>query len=97
MKKHLFALCALSLTIGGLGIFSSCGSSEPSLTLATPTALQQKFMDQEVGAFFHFSINTFTGDEHGDGGRPASAFNPQDLDIDQWMEAAQNIGPNMRS
>ena len=93
MKNHLFTFVNTLLSAFFVSfLFYACGSSEPKITLATPTALQQKFMDQEIGAFFHFSINTFTGDEHGDGGRPASAFNPQKLDIDQWMEAAKNIG-----
>lgn len=91
MKKCFFAFCTLPLAVL-LGTFAGCGSQGGDIRLVTPTANQQKFMDQEIGAFFHFTTNTFTGDEHGDGGHPASVFDPKDLDVNQWMEAARNIG-----
>ena len=57
-----------------------------------PTPQQLAFMDMEIGAFFHFGLNVFTGQEHGDGFEPASKFNPTDLDMDQWIRTAKAMG-----
>jgi len=62
------------------------------LALAKPTADQVAFMDMELGAFFHFDLNTFTGQEHGDGFEPASKFNPTELDVEQWVRTAKAMG-----
>lgn len=66
--------------------------SEPQRTLATPSAAQLEFSDYELGAFFHIGLNTFTGQEHGDGKEPASKFNPTALDTEQWVLAAKKLG-----
>lgn len=42
--------------------------------------------------FIHFGMNTFTGDEWSDGSVPASAYNPTDLDCDQWVRVARDAG-----
>ena len=43
-------------------------------------------------AFIHFSINTFTGNEWGDGSESPKLFNPTDLDCEQWMKVLVNAG-----
>ena len=43
-------------------------------------------------AFVHFSPNTYTGVEWGDGGEAASIFNPTQLDCDQWCETIKSAG-----
>lgn len=60
--------------------------------LAKPSAKQIAFADWEVGAFFHFGLNPFTGQEHGDGQEPPSKFNPAQLDVDQWLRTAKSMG-----
>jgi len=42
--------------------------------------------------FFHFSLSTFTGQEHGDGKHPPSQFNPTALDCEQWVRTAKAMG-----
>jgi len=61
-------------------------------TLAKPTARQLEFMDHELGLFIHFGLNTFTGQEHGDGKEPPSRFNPAALDCEQWAKVAKSMG-----
>lgn len=43
-------------------------------------------------AFVHFSPNTYTGLEWGDGTEPSDLFNPVELDCDQWCEAIKSAG-----
>ncbi len=62
------------------------------IILAKPSAKQLEFADWEVGAFFHYTLNPFTGQEHGDGKEPPSKFNPTELDVDQWLRTAKDMG-----
>lgn len=49
---------------------------------------------QKIGfyAFFHFTVNTFTGREWGDGTESPSIFNPEHLDAEQWVRAVKAAG-----
>jgi alpha-L-fucosidase len=44
------------------------------------------------GMFLHHGISTFTGQEWSDGKAPASAYNPDKLDVDQWIQVARDAG-----
>ena len=70
-----------------------CTAQHPGqIELATPSAKQLAFADWEVGAFFHYTLNPFTGQEHGDGKEPPSKFNPTELGVDQWLRTAKSMG-----
>lgn len=71
-------------------LFASTASS--AVELARPSPKQIAFADWEVGAFFHYGLNPFTGQEHGDGQEPPSKFNPTQLDVDQWIRTAKSMG-----
>jgi alpha-L-fucosidase len=43
-------------------------------------------------AFFHFGMNTFTGDEVGDGNASPDTFNPGALDTAQWVSTMKAAG-----
>ncbi len=43
-------------------------------------------------AFIHFSPNTYTNLEWGDGTESPKIFNPTELDCDQWAEAVKSAG-----
>jgi len=45
-----------------------------------------------LGAFFHFGLNTFHGVEWSDGTLPAAGFVPGELDADQWVRTARELG-----
>lgn len=49
---------------------------------------------QEMGfyAFIHFTINTFTGKEWGNGKENPKIFNPMNLDTDQWCQVIKSAG-----
>ena len=59
-----------------------------------PTEKQLKFLDWEVGMFFHFGIRTFnTGHRDWDGiEMSAETFMPTMLDCRQWIRTAKDFG-----
>ena len=42
--------------------------------------------------FVHFTVNTFTGKEWGDGSESPQIFNPRKLDAQQWARTAKDAG-----
>ncbi len=59
-----------------------------------PTKRQLDYMNWELGTFFHFGIRTFyEGHEDWDGKpMPAGAFDPAQLDCEQWIRTAKAGG-----
>ena len=57
-----------------------------------PTARQLAWQRDEISAFVHFGMNTFTNREWGDGSEDPALFNPAALDAGQWARAAKSAG-----
>ncbi len=57
-----------------------------------PSAQQLAWQRLELMAFFHFTVNTFTDREWGDGQEDPRVFNPTSLDPFQWLCIARNAG-----
>ncbi len=57
-----------------------------------PSKRQLDWYAMEGYAFVHFSPNTYTNLEWGNGDEPESIFNPAKLDCDQWVEAIKSAG-----
>ena len=57
-----------------------------------PSENQVKYQREELTAFIHFGINTFTGMEWGDGGENPNIFNPTELDAKQWVSVLSEAG-----
>lgn len=60
-----------------------------------PTPQQVEWQKCELTAFVHFTVNTFTGREWGDGKEDPAIFNPEGLDTDQWCSALRDGGFKM--
>lgn len=57
-----------------------------------PSQRQIKFQQLEFYAFIHFTVNTFTDKEWGDGTESPEIFNPTKLDAEQWVKAVKSAG-----
>ena len=57
-----------------------------------PTPAQLTWQRDGLGVFFHVGVNTFAGVEWSDGTLPASSFNPSDLNADEWVRTARDLG-----
>ena len=62
------------------------------LVRVVPSARQLAVQEMELYAFIHFSINTFTGQEWGDGTEDPALFDPRALNADQWVTALKAAG-----
>ena len=60
-----------------------------------PSARQLAWQRMELTAFLHFGINTFTGNEWGDGTDSPALFNPTALDCEQWVRTLKGAGFKM--
>lgn len=63
-----------------------------AMLAAKPSERQLAFDELGYYAFFHFGINTFTGNEWGNGKENLDLFNPTELDTDQWVKAVVDSG-----
>ncbi|MCL1787361.1 MAG: alpha-L-fucosidase [Defluviitaleaceae bacterium] len=59
-----------------------------------PSQVQLDWQDLGFTAFLHYGINTFTNREWGDGKEDPAAYNPTNLDTDQWCQALKSAGVN---
>ena len=64
----------------------------PDPVLPLPSPEQLAWQTQELSAFFHFGINTFTNQEQGDGTDSPTLFDPTELDPTQWMSTLRGAG-----
>ena len=60
-----------------------------------PTPQQLEWQQMEFTAFLHFGMNTFTGNEWGNGKDSPELFNPTQLDCEQWVKALKEGGFKM--
>jgi len=61
-------------------------------TRPRPTPSQLAWQREELAMFVHFTVNTFTDKEWGDGTESPRIFDPSKLDARQWARAAKRGG-----
>ena len=62
------------------------------LIQVVPSPRQLALQQMEFYAFVHFTVNTFTDKEWGDGTESPDIFNPVKFDAKQWVSAIQDAG-----
>ena len=60
-------------------------TEDEKLITVVPTERQIRFQELEFYAFVHFTVNTFTDKEWGDGTEDPGIFNPVKLNAEQWV------------
>src|SRR4051812_9641661 len=85
MKRNLF--CILLSVCFAITSFSQ----QPVL----PSKRQIAWQQRETTAFLHFTVNTFTGKEWGDGTESPSIFNPIDFDARKIIKTLKETGFKM--
>ncbi len=73
-----------------VALVSGCQMGQPHA--ARPTPQQIAWHDAELGMFIHFAPNTYTDQEYDDLSWPLEKFNPDQLDTEQWVAAAEALG-----
>ena len=63
--------------------------------LPLPSSRQMQWQQLETTAFIHFTVNTYTGKEWGDGTESPSIFNPTEFDADKLVLALKKSGFKM--
>jgi len=79
---------ASSLLMPQLGL----GAAQRIEPATQPTHALREFEKLQFGVSFHFSMNTFTGNDYETGGVPATTYNPTNLDVRQWIRVARDLG-----
>ena len=64
----------------------------PSTPHLAPTPEQLTWQRDGFGVFFHFGVNTFAGKEWSDGTLSPQIFDPTELDADEWVRLARDMG-----
>jgi alpha-L-fucosidase len=87
----------LNLLIAFLSAFSSIAFSQtkvapPKPVGPLPSAAQLAWHKMETNAFVHFTTNTFTGLEWGNGDESETVFNPTALNANQWAQTLKETG-----
>lgn len=67
-------------------------SLDERLVRVVPSERQLRHQSMEFYGFIHFTVNTFTGREWGDGTEDPAVFHPTDLDAAQWARTAKEGG-----
>ena len=57
-----------------------------------PSKAQLDYHKEELAAFIHYGMNTYTNSEWGNGRENPQNFNPTNLDTDQWIKTLKDAG-----
>lgn len=82
---HKIKLLLAALLFGSAAMSQTTGDQASLLLLR-----QQQFVDLRFGMFIHFNIPTYTDADWPDPETPATIFNPEQLNCDQWAKAAKS-------
>jgi alpha-L-fucosidase len=91
MTRHFSRGIILSVVCCSIG-FGSAQTEAPAPCGPVPSDNQMRWQEMDYYAFLHFSMNTFTDQEWGNGDEDLKLFNPVDLDCRQWARVCKEAG-----
>ena len=86
MKPAVASLLALLVAA------SAQAAAPPAPYGPIPSPRQLQWQQMELTAFLHFTVNTFTDKEWGEGDESEKVFNPTDFDAEQIIAALEAAG-----
>jgi alpha-L-fucosidase len=89
--KILFKLLLTGVCLIAMGC-SKKKVDPPLPSGPVPSEAQLRWHEMEQNAFIHFTTNTFTDLEWGNGDEKPSVFNPEKIDADQWISVLKEAG-----
>jgi alpha-L-fucosidase len=93
MKSRCGLLLLIAVCLAGLSDSVLAGHVEaPAPYGPTPTERQLRWHAMEFYGFVHFTVNTFTDREWGNGDESEKVFNPTDFEADQIATTAEEAG-----
>ena len=95
-RSRALLLPAAAVAIGCIDTGPVLGPPEnvplPDAVSPVPSQAQVAWQSNELAAFLHFGMNTFTNKEQGDGTESPALFNPTAFNARQWVTTLRNAG-----
>ena len=91
IKWKYLLICGLAIALANLG-FSQQKVSSPKPYGVLPSQNQLSWQENNIYAFIHFGINTFTDKEWGYGDESPKLFNPTNFNADQIVKSIAQGG-----
>ncbi|MEP6750785.1 MAG: alpha-L-fucosidase, partial [Bacteroidota bacterium] len=88
MKTSIIVLVFLFLVV----FPAQAQQNAPAPCGPVPNENQIRWQEMEYYAFIHFSVNTYTNQEWGNGDEDPKIFNPVNLDCRQWARICKEAG-----
>lgn len=92
-NKLISTLAIVGMALQMLSIRVEATTVEPPLQYgAIPNESQLKYHEEELAAFIHFGMNTYTNSEWGNGTEDPNNFNPTNLNCEEWVKTLKEAG-----
>ena len=92
MNRRSFLTTAAAAVAASAGPAAAHAGAAAKGSQRLPLAKLQEFEKMGYGMFIHFGMSTFVLNEMPDGKAPAQAYNPDRLDVDQWIQVVRDAG-----